>query len=587
MDRWLTSTQAEITDNSLRSARYGDVYHSKDGAIGEAMHVFIEQSDLANRFSSSQGTFVVAELGFGAGLNFLLAWDCWRKNASDGLRLHYQAWEAHPLDARELEIAHALFPELKTLALSLASKLPHRWPGWHAVEMEDRVTLGLSYEHAANVTDAGLEVDAWFLDGFSPSKNPAMWTAEVLGAVGRMTAPGGTVATFSSASAVRNMLKDTGLEVEAKKGYGRKRSMTIARKKGVRKARTRDPGKVAVIGAGIAGASVAYELRQRGVAAQVIDPDGTSMSKGASSNPSAMLSARVGGADSTLSSLAVQSFSHALRLAMKLGVGKRCGLLSLWRPGREEKRQLALREDPPPEDLVRFLDNKEAEAVSQVPLGTCGLHVPLATVADGRKMTGRLLEGCKVIKDKTSKITRSKEAGFHLDFEKRGKESFDTVVLTASHECAKFHSKLMRLGRKDGQMHLVKAGNVSKKLDACLQFGGMLFPAQSNGSHFITDIDVLPDHFAMWMEIETARRAWQASRCITPDHHPLAGAILRGHYILCGLGYRGFTFGPLLAADLVADMLGEPPVMPRRLKMAVSPERSLRTGHRRQKCNKP
>ena len=205
------------------SRRFDDPYFSLENGLAETAHVFLEGNDLPGRFRDG---FHIAELGFGTGLNALAALRAWEEAGQAGA-LHFTSFEAFPMDAEEMARALEVFPELKACAETLCE-------AWGAGMRE--IALGpmrlTVIEGDARLTLPRWkgQADAWFLDGFSPAKNPELWEAGLLAEVGRHTAPGGTAATYTAAGFVRRGLEAAGFAVERAPGYGRKRHMTIARK---------------------------------------------------------------------------------------------------------------------------------------------------------------------------------------------------------------------------------------------------------------------------------------------------------------------------------------------------------------------
>ena len=201
------------------SRRFDDPYFSLEDGLAETRHVFLAGNDLPGRFRDG---FHIAELGFGTGLNLLAALALWRQGGAAGV-LRYAAFEAFPLSAAQMTRAQAAFAALTPLARELA---PH-W-GRAEIALPDlrfRLIVGDARE-----TLPGWEgrADAWFLDGFSPAKNPQLWEPSLMAQVFAHTAPGGTAATYTAAGAVRRGLAAAGFEVSRGPGYGRKRHMTRA-----------------------------------------------------------------------------------------------------------------------------------------------------------------------------------------------------------------------------------------------------------------------------------------------------------------------------------------------------------------------
>ncbi len=208
------------------STRFDDPYYSLENGLAETRHVFLAGNDLPARFAEG---FHVAELGFGSGLNLLATLDAWRRCGMRGV-LHYTSFEAFPLAAADMVRAQAAFPELAAIAGELA---PCWGAGAHDVLLDDlhfRLVVG---DARSTLPDWPGQADAWYLDGFAPAKNPALWEPGLLAQVGAHTAPGGTAATYTAAGFVRRGLAAAGFEVMRAPGFGRKRHMTRAVKVGV------------------------------------------------------------------------------------------------------------------------------------------------------------------------------------------------------------------------------------------------------------------------------------------------------------------------------------------------------------------
>ena len=206
------------------SERFDDPYFSLDNGLEETRHVFLAGNDLPARF---EGGFRIAELGFGTGLNMLTAALAWQMAGVPGT-LHLISFEAYPMDASEMRRALAAFPELG----SLRDILVTAWSQGGPIALSETVRLEVIIGDARETLPAWRGMaDAWFLDGFSPAKNPELWGADLMGQVHAHTAPGGTAATYTAAGFVRRGLSDAGFDVERTPGLGRKRHMTRARRR--------------------------------------------------------------------------------------------------------------------------------------------------------------------------------------------------------------------------------------------------------------------------------------------------------------------------------------------------------------------
>ncbi|QMU58352.1 MAG: tRNA (5-methylaminomethyl-2-thiouridine)(34)-methyltransferase MnmD [Boseongicola sp.] len=211
------SQRAEISwrEDVPVSDRFDDPYYSIHDGLAETRHVYLSGNDLPER--SADG-FHVAELGFGTGLNCLATLLAWRRSGIRGV-LHYTAFELYPMKAsdraralHQFDEVREVVPELEDVAVTGDLKLT-------IVEGDARVLLPAWQGRA----------DAWYLDGFAPTRNPELWEAGLMAEVARHTKPGGTFATYTAAGAVRRALSNAGFTVSRVPGFGRKRHMTTGK----------------------------------------------------------------------------------------------------------------------------------------------------------------------------------------------------------------------------------------------------------------------------------------------------------------------------------------------------------------------
>ena len=200
------------------SPRFADPYFSLDGGLAETRHVFLAGNGLPGRFRDG---FAVAELGFGTGLNLMATLAAAGRN-----RLCYTSFEAFPLATNDIARALAAFPE----TAELADAFLHHWAAGKRCFTLGSVTVQV-IEGDANATLPRWDgqADAWYLDGFSPARNPELWSDGLMAEVARHTAAKGTFATYSAAGHVRRALTAAGFQVDRLPGFGRKRHMTAGR----------------------------------------------------------------------------------------------------------------------------------------------------------------------------------------------------------------------------------------------------------------------------------------------------------------------------------------------------------------------
>ncbi|MEL7460106.1 MAG: tRNA (5-methylaminomethyl-2-thiouridine)(34)-methyltransferase MnmD [Pseudomonadota bacterium] len=201
------------------SRRFDDPYYSLNDGWAETTHVFLGGNDLPARFRPG---FHIAELGFGTGLNVLVSLAAWRATGLAG-PLRFTSFEAFPLDPATIRAALDNIPQTAPLRASFVAYLQ----GDRAALLDLDLTL-IEGDARQTLPIWPGKADAWFLDGFSPAKNPELWGADLMGHVAAATAPGGTAATYTAAGFVRRGLDAAGFEVTRSPGYGRKRHMTRA-----------------------------------------------------------------------------------------------------------------------------------------------------------------------------------------------------------------------------------------------------------------------------------------------------------------------------------------------------------------------
>jgi len=299
---WGPITPARIAfdgEGQASAPDFGDVYHPRAGALAQARHVFLAGNGLPGRWRGRE-RFVVLETGFGLGHNFLATWAAWRADAERCAQLWFVSVEKHPpgrADLAQALSAHAADAEIAPLAQALQAAWPPATPDLHLIDLDGgrvRLLLGLG-DVARVLPELVARVDAFYLDGFAPACNPAMWDGRLLQGLNRLAAPGATAATWSVASPVRDALRHAGFQVHKAPGFAGKREMTQGHFAPVHvpaapPGRRGQPGArtVVVIGAGLAGAAAARALAAHGLAVQVLEAlDGPAQAT--SGNPGGML----------------------------------------------------------------------------------------------------------------------------------------------------------------------------------------------------------------------------------------------------------------------------------------------------------
>jgi len=392
------------------SPLYDDHYHSDAGAWTQARSVFLGGNGLPARWRG-RPRFVILETGFGLGHNFLATWDAWRQDPDRCSTLIFVSVEKHPLTVGDLARLHhieplsdallasgsadpadhpAPAPEAAALARRLLAAWPTLTPGWHHLDFDDaggRVSLMLGLGDVNELLPSLLaRVDAFYLDGFSPARNPDMWRQDVLSRLHKLAAPQATAATWSFARVVREGLSQAGFTVTHEPGLGSKRDMLRAsfeprhvappQPGGIWPEAPPDRRHALVIGAGLAGCSTALALRQAGWRVSLLD-QATGVAQGASGNPGGLFHPIVHGEDGlharALRAAALAAWQQLAPWVQQGWLKGQCtGLLRLDADVRDEAAQGLIGRLGLPADHVRWLSQAEAAALAGIDVPSGG-----------------------------------------------------------------------------------------------------------------------------------------------------------------------------------------------------------------------
>jgi len=546
------------SDGTPYAPAYGDVYHSAQSGPGQAQHVFLGGNGLPRRWAARR-SFTILETGFGTGLNFLATWRQWRADPARCERLHYVSIEKHPFERAALAALHARYAEFEPLARQLQQAWPPLLSGMHRLQFEDgRITLTLAFADAASVVPRlRLRADAIYLDGFAPRLNQDMWAPQLLRQIAQLARPGATLATYSTAAAVRQTLEAAGFAVEKCAGFGRKREM-LRGHHAPRQPRPEptDPGNrhAIVIGAGIAGAAVAERLAQRGWRIELID----------GRDPAPAQAARYAGVFHPHVSIDDCILSRASRNGFLLALGHwralehsgmkpdwaRCGVLQLGSDAAGERRlHAALAAQALPAEFARYVERGEAEALAGCALAGGGAWFPGAgwirptsLVAAQLAAAGPALQahfGARV-----ERIARSGEHWQALAADRRLIAAAPVMVLANSHDIARLAPPGQALQKIRGQVTYLPASGVDTPR-IVLTGAGYALPAVEGamviGSTYDRgDDDPAPQprgheaNLARLVQLLPQARPLAdvatldgavGFRCAAPDHLPLVGAM--------------------------------------------------------------
>jgi tRNA 5-methylaminomethyl-2-thiouridine biosynthesis bifunctional protein len=598
-----TAALAFANDGIAYSEAFGDLYHSIDGGLVQARKVFLEGNGLPDRWRGRE-TFTILETGFGLGLNFLAAWDALRSHSGGPRRLHFVSVEKHPFKRDDLARVLAPIAGIEFLSRALVTLWPPPLGGFHRIHFDaGRVVLTLLLGDARELLSQFVgHADALFLDGFSPARNPEMWSPEIVRELARIAAPGATLATWTVAGGVRSALSDAGFRIEKRTGFGHKREMLVGVREGSASPATRER-KALIVGAGLAGVTCAERLASRGWQVDLVDAR-ERRSAGAVGLVRPIANVR----DALNARISRSAFLYALQHYRALQYDgyhlqwDLCGALQLAVDEDEAARFAAIASSQgyPPE-FLRYVDADEARAIAGRAVGGPGWWIASGACVSLESLAVASLAraGPGVSKAFGRRVERIERDGMYwraLDAHDRVIAEAPTLVIANAADAKRLvpEARLM-LSAVRGQVTYLPASPV-RPLAHIVSGNGYVAPLPGGGHcvgasyrHDDADDDVRADeHRENLARAETLLPGftaglhpmeldgWAGFRATVPDRLPIFGATaIAGLHIATGLGSRGLLWAPLGAELLACELEGEPIPLPRDLMGSLSPRRFL------------
>ncbi|MDM0020166.1 FAD-dependent 5-carboxymethylaminomethyl-2-thiouridine(34) oxidoreductase MnmC [Variovorax saccharolyticus] len=610
-------------DGIPRSARFDDIYHSESGAPAQARHVFLGGCGLPAAWAG-QAQWRILETGFGFGLNFLTAWHAWREDPQRPRLLHFVSIEAFPVSREDLLRAAGAYPDLLPLAEMLAAQWHGLLPGFHRLGFAGgQVLLTLCIGDVQPMLRAQrFEADAIFLDGFSPQRNPAMWSADTLKAVSRFARRGTRIATWTIARSVCDALAQSGFRLTRSPGLPPKRDCLQGvfepawepRRRGPAAPPPATPGRCAVIGAGLAGAAVAASLARRGWQVRVLDA-AQRPAAGASSLPAGMLAPHVSPDDALLSRLTragIRLTWQQLEALLAEGVDWRASGVLERRAAGDARLPSGWSEMGPNESWRAGEARLRAAGLPADALALwharAGWVRPARLVEAWLAQPGVLVEtGCRVAR---IEATGEPAAGWALrDAGNRLLAEADRVVIAAGFESGAL-APAYPLQPVRGQVEWGRMADTQRLPEAPVNGDGHLIAGVPTadgrlwlaGATFDRDSTdaapraadtafnrerlarLLPEAAAQ-LDAAFASGAtgtWTGVRCASADRRPLVGPLSSGSadgiWLCTALGSRGLSFATLCAELLAAQWHAEPLPLPIKLAQALDARRATEPG---------
>ncbi|MGH8685041.1 MAG: bifunctional tRNA (5-methylaminomethyl-2-thiouridine)(34)-methyltransferase MnmD/FAD-dependent 5-carboxymethylaminomethyl-2-thiouridine(34) oxidoreductase MnmC [Nitrosospira sp.] len=604
-------------DGQPFSRRFRDVYFSSDSGLAEKRYVFLQGNRLPERFASlsSADGFAIGEAGFGSGLGFLCAWQLFDAVAPSRSSLDFFSVEKYPLDERELTDALMLWPELQRYAEDLTARWTRRVPGWNRWSFAGgRVRLTLVIDDVAEaLPEIRRSIDAWFLDGFSPARNPEMWTQAVFENVVRASRPGATFATYTCAGGVRRGLEQAGFQVGKPPGFGRKREMLQGCLPGspfMQPARF-TPTTAIVIGGGVAGCTVASALAKRGVSITLIE-HAPALAAAASGNPRGILHTRLSAGMNLQQRFVLASYGHALALLDETlpvdGIARaECGELQLAFSAEEARRidKLAALGWPP--HVLRRVDAAEASSLAGIELAHGGLWFPASGWLVPPKLCAELVASPAIVQRTAHRVESltAVDAGWRLEGRDQRERIWaceaQAVVVCTGYQVKSFAPLAnFPLTPVRGQITMVPATPHSENLRTIICANGYLAPSTAGlhvlgATHGFNDeaVDLrASDHVENLSRLAEMSPALAKAinsdsldvrqldgrasvRASVPGAMPLVGELLPGLYTSLGHGTRGLLTAGLSGELIAAAVCGQLSPLPLAVVNALSPATRL------------
>jgi len=606
----------------LHNRQFDDTYHHSN-AVAESRYVFHDGNELLKQWqnNSQQTNFVIGETGFGSGLNFLTTRQLWQSTCNKPGHLHFISTEQWLLTPAQLQRAYRDFPDLQSDLDCIQAIFKQRRAGFHHCQTDKDITLSLLLGDAASCfQQLNACVDAWYLDGFSPAKNPAMWSLDLMTEIARLSKPGSTFATFTAASQVRKNLQKVGFEVTKTAGFQGKRERLIGQFKHFIKP-THDkqvwaptpqacpPSKrLTIIGGGIAGLCLAQTAKNNDFQVTLVDQQPQPFA-GASGNAYAMMMPYLTAQSSPEALFYWRAFEAALNFYPE-PIFNSIGVQSTEQPRKQDAR-LDL-----PDNLIQA--------------GEQGLRYPDAGFIDTTALVRHLSESVDVwLTAKVEHIEQTScEQWLIQDGNRQTLNQCDVLVVAAGIQSFRLLPDLASyLTALRGQTELYHLPKWPSAFDCVQLKHPYLIPIKDQnrvllGGNYqhLNPSDWFKADEPTSQDPQLNLKNWQKNiesvslneaqllsthvgiRAHTLDHMPLCGPLVKSEqfrndyadlhhgrhwqsyppasvqnnlYVLSGLGSRGYTSAPLLANYLMAMILGQPLPLEQDLVKILHPNRFL------------
>ena len=558
------------------STKFQDIYYSQEDAMAESPHVFLDANKLRQRWEHGDEaeTFTIGELGFGSGLNFLQTMKLWQEMEKRPARLHYIAFEKHPLTSEHLQRIHQYWTSLSSQSAELLEQYTDHSEGCHRILLNNGISLDLYYGDALEQlsrrkTALCPPIQCWFLDGFSPANNSELWEQDLMQMLANCSEENTTLSSYSVAGKVRSALKNAGFEVSKREGFGKKRHClfaTMPAQAEIKKETAQDvktpwlilekpqfrEKSAVVIGAGLAGCSTAYSLAQRGWKVSVIDAASAAASA-ASGNSQLALRCRLFNSPSPEAEFFLHAYLFAVRQFAQMqrdgGIAwKACGVLQLLNAmNKKSPLRLENLQQLYAEQLLQGLSKSEASRAAGIDLSDEAWFFPSGGAIEPVSLCESYLAHSNIRRIFNTRITELHRTGekWQLYAEQKQLLESELVVIANSQnakqltQCADLPLQSLR-----GQVTEIRSNENSKKLKCVVSGARTIFPARAERHLLSASYSNNEDLQALVSDsqenIATANNTFSetevlskdavlervALRCNSPDRLPLVGPAL-------------------------------------------------------------
>lgn len=623
--------------NPLYSLDYADYYFSLKDPIAERQAIFIDGLELPDRFArcADWTCFRIGETGFGAGLSFLLATHCFLTHAPPAARLQWITSELHPLtraDLKRLHQALTLPHHLQQLANALVTHWPDPVAGTHRrLFAQGRVVLDLHFNDATTVfSNLAGTLNAWCLDGFSPERNEALWSAALFRAIAEHSEHQAPLSTYTAASKVRTGLIEAGFAVHKHPGFAGKRERLTGVFQGQPKRRPFAPAQpcfdgheVVIIGGGLSGAWVAQGLAKRGISVRVFERDRPA--SGASGNPQGVTYAKLSIEATPASQIQLQALTHLAYWLADAPSWHPSGVILLAHTAEAELHQNKLLDSLQlPDSVIKSVDQSSASDIAGAQLASGGLLLERGGWLQPKETVHWLLNHPRITVETYHDLDRADANGSQTQLlfqTASGPRQYTSrsVVWANAWEAARFSAMPLSLRPVRGQVTLLTTPEtvrvpvcgdayIAPALDGMSTCGATYQPKSSDltarPEENIDNVRRVQSLFAQSIVSDAMISGERvAIRASTPDYAPLAGQLadphlwhdalnglrsdatfvpshplpwITGQYVTAGQGSRGTLTAPMTAEIVISQIMGEISPVTEDVRNAFAPDRFFR-----------